>query len=56
MPPKKVEVEQERLYKGVYKNCGLWRARLWDVDHEVYIGHYNEDWLAATAFDTAAIR
>jgi hypothetical protein len=57
MPPKKGEPEvPAQKYKGVYKHSGCWRARIWDVDHEVYLGHFKEDKSAGIAYDTAAIK
>ena len=29
-------------YVGVFKNQGMWRARLFENDAEVYLGHYAE--------------
>eukprot|EP00892_Ulva_mutabilis_P009392 jgi/Ulvmu1/6825/UM031_0029.1 len=55
MAPKALP-EPERDFKGVYKNCGLWRARVWNVDHEVYVGHFNSAREAGKAYDRAAIR
>lgn len=57
MPPKKTDAQAPaRKYKGVYKSKGAWRARIWDLDHEIYLGHFREDSVAGTAYDTAAIK
>jgi hypothetical protein len=40
----------------VLQNNTLWRARVWDLDHEVYIGHFETPKLAAQAYDKASMR
>lgn len=54
-PVKAAEPEDDKVYKGVYKNHGLWRVRIWVSDHEVYLGHYSSKKKAASAYDQAAI-
>lgn len=41
--------------KGVYKNKDLWRARIWDVDKEYYLGHFSDLPAAAAAYDRACV-
>lgn len=38
------------------QNSGLWRTRVWNVDHEVYVGHFKSPSDAGKAYDRAAIR
>jgi hypothetical protein len=38
------------------QNCGAWRARIWDNDHEVYLGHFAEALQAGRAYDVASIK
>eukprot|EP01023_Acetabularia_acetabulum_P061641 TRINITY_DN7474_c0_g1_i1.p2 TRINITY_DN7474_c0_g1~~TRINITY_DN7474_c0_g1_i1.p2 ORF type:complete len:113 (-),score=28.38 TRINITY_DN7474_c0_g1_i1:546-884(-) len=60
MAPKKKEQkkdeEEKQIYKGVYKNQGYWRSRVWDTDREVYLGHFKDEISAAIAYDKAKIR
>lgn len=44
-----------KQYKGVYKNKGMWRARVWHVDKEVYLGHFTDEVAAAAAYDRACV-
>mmetsp|Transcript_18996 Transcript_18996/g.48769 ORF Transcript_18996/g.48769 Transcript_18996/m.48769 type:complete len:117 (+) Transcript_18996:78-428(+) len=53
--PKKGD-EPPPKYKGVYQNQGYWRARIWNKDTEVYLGHFADAEQAAAAYDKAAIR
>lgn len=54
-PIAKAEPEDDKVYKGVYKNHGFWRCRIWVSDHEVYLGHFVSKRKAATTYDQAAI-
>lgn len=31
-----------QTYFGIFKNQGLWRARIFENDAEVYLGHFND--------------
>ncbi|GHP11835.1 floral homeotic protein APETALA [Pycnococcus provasolii] len=55
MPPKKDAPAVEKMPKGVYRNAGLWRARVWDGDGELYLGHFNTMEAAAVAYDKMCI-
>ena len=38
------------------QNCSLWRARIWDTDREVYLGHFEDAAQAGRAYDHASIK
>lgn len=44
-----------KQFKGIYKNRGMWRARIWHVDKEMYLGHFVDEMAAAAAYDRACI-
>mmetsp|Transcript_22680 Transcript_22680/g.43356 ORF Transcript_22680/g.43356 Transcript_22680/m.43356 type:complete len:121 (-) Transcript_22680:197-559(-) len=57
MPPKeKAPAPPEKAIFGVYKNQGVWRARIFERDGEVYLGHYTDKEEAAKAYDKAVLK
>mmetsp|Transcript_35273 Transcript_35273/g.59461 ORF Transcript_35273/g.59461 Transcript_35273/m.59461 type:complete len:119 (-) Transcript_35273:71-427(-) len=57
MPPKEKKGEPEqRVLVGVYKNQGMWRARLFERNTDVYLGHWMEREEAGVAYDKAVLK
>ncbi|KAK3241531.1 hypothetical protein CYMTET_48712 [Cymbomonas tetramitiformis] len=59
MPPKKAPaapVEKDIVPRGIYKNQGLWRTRIFERDGEIYVGHFESKEEAARAYDKACLK
>jgi len=57
MPPKKqAPAPPEKIYRGIYKNQGMWRARLFAEGGEIYLGHFLGEEEAAKAYDRAVLK
>mmetsp|Transcript_35699 Transcript_35699/g.77920 ORF Transcript_35699/g.77920 Transcript_35699/m.77920 type:complete len:110 (-) Transcript_35699:330-659(-) len=46
----------EKQLQGVYKNQGFWRARVFERDTDIYLGHWAEKEEAAEAYDKAVLK
>ncbi|CAG9460989.1 unnamed protein product [Pedinophyceae sp. YPF-701] len=59
MPPKGKKKKKDPnaiTFRGVYQNKGMWKARVWHENEEIYLGHFRVPARAAEAYDMAVIR